>query len=80
VEDHALEFGDFVGEIPAGQYGAGAIKIWDKGIYLLLDWSANKIAIMLQGDRLRGCFHLIKFTQRGSEKWLLEKKAEGSQE
>ncbi len=33
VEDHALEFGDFEGEIPKGEYGAGTIDIWDKEIY-----------------------------------------------
>jgi bifunctional non-homologous end joining protein LigD len=35
VEDHSLEFGDFEGEIPAGQYGAGTIEIWDRGSFEL---------------------------------------------
>ena len=72
----APDFGDFEGAIPEGQYGAGAIKIWDKGTYLLLGWSVDKIAIMLQGERLRGRFHLTKFRQQGSEKWLVEKRSE----
>jgi len=79
VEEHTLDFGDFEGAIPEGQYGAGAIKIWDKGTYLLLGWSVDKIAIMLQGERLRGRFHLTKFRQQGSEKWLVEKRSEDGQ-
>jgi len=42
VEDHALEFGDFKGTIPPGQYGAGEIRVWDSGTYELLEWAENR--------------------------------------
>src|SRR4051794_24598780 len=54
VDDHALEFGDFEGEIPAGQYGAGTIQVWDRGDYDLLSWSEDRIEVELRGDRCRG--------------------------
>lgn len=52
TEDHPLEYLDFHGEIPKGQYGAGSMTIWDRGTYETLKWEeGKKIEIALHGER-----------------------------
>jgi bifunctional non-homologous end joining protein LigD len=51
TEDHPLEYIDFHGEIPKGQYGAGTMTIWDQGTYEELKWEPKKIEIALNGER-----------------------------
>ena len=54
VEDHPLEYANFAGEIPKGQYGAGSVEIWDKGTYELLEEKKNGgLTVRLHGKRLR---------------------------
>jgi len=50
TEDHPLEYLDFHGEIPAGQYGAGKMTIWDRGTYETLKWEPRKIEVALHGE------------------------------
>ena len=50
TEDHPLEYIDFHGEIPAGQYGAGSMTIWDHGTYETLKWEPKKIEVALHGS------------------------------
>lgn len=75
VEDHLLDYGSFEGIIPEGNYGAGAVVIWDRGTYNLLtgDIRKGKIEIMLQGDKLKGVFVLTRMKGKDKE-WLLIKK------
>ncbi len=75
VEDHDLNYGSFEGTIPEGYYGAGAVVIWDKGTYKLLDGSINsgRIEFELKGKKLKGIFVLIKMKDKDKE-WLLIKK------
>src|ERR1035437_2570918 len=61
VEDHALEFGDFEGTIPPGEYGAGEIRVWDSGTYELQEWTEDRIKVRLQGVRAAGVFAILKF-------------------
>lgn len=84
TEDHPLEYKDFEGIIPEGEYGAGKVIIWDKGTYKnISDVSiqeglrAGKIEIQLDGKKLKGKYILIRM-QRGIQKnkkkpWLLIK-------
>jgi bifunctional non-homologous end joining protein LigD len=51
TEDHPLEYVDFHGEIPKGQYGAGTMTIWDHGTYEALKWEPRKIEVALHGER-----------------------------
>ncbi len=77
VEDHPLEYGDFEGIIPEGNYGAGGIIVWDRGEWVALeDWreglEKGKLLFELKGYKLRGRWTLVKI--RKSEKdWLLIK-------
>ena len=73
TEDHPLEYGGFEGTIPEGQYGAGSVKIWDKGIYQPLIWLEDKIEFVLVGERLKGKYVLIRFKKAGEKEWLLLK-------
>src|SRR5207247_10939105 len=60
VEDHPLEYATFEGEIPAGQYGAGSVEIWDSGTYELLEEKKDgDLTVRLHGDRLQGTWALV---------------------
>ena len=75
VEDHPLEYGSFEGEIPAGQYGAGTVEIWDNGTWELLEEKRNgQITFELHGSRLNGRWTLVPAHLDGKEQnWLLIK-------
>ena len=67
--DHELSYADFEGEIPQG-YGAGIVKIWDKGVYKLIEYiPGEKIVVLLNGLKLSGRYVLVKI-DRG---WLFFK-------
>src|SRR5689334_24920639 len=77
VEDHPMEYGDFEGIIPKGNYGAGGIIVWDRGEWVPLeDWreglEKGKLAFELKGYKLRGKWALVK-SRRGEKEWLLIK-------
>ena len=72
VEDHELEYADFEGEIPEGEYGAGKVEIWDKGTYELLERKDKKISIELHGERLKGKYTLVQFGKE-EKNWLFFK-------
>ena len=74
VEDHPLDYIDFEGDIPSGEYGAGRVSIWDKGRYTLLEKDENRISFSLEGMKLKGTFTLsrLKRGKKGNE-WLLLK-------
>jgi bifunctional non-homologous end joining protein LigD len=84
VEDHPLEYGEFEGTIPKGNYGAGKVAIWDKGFYTSSDSAKRSLTeqlhrgelkIVLHGERLRGEFVLVKLKDDSDkDQWLLIKK------
>ena len=59
TEDHPLEYADFEGEIPKGQYGAGTMRIWDSGTYQCLKWEPRKVEVALHGERLNARYALF---------------------
>jgi len=80
TEDHPLEYEDFHGVIPPGQYGAGTMTIWDRGRYEFVTvegvddpLAAGEVKLVLRGRRLRGEWHLVR-TKQGPNTWLLFKK------
>jgi bifunctional non-homologous end joining protein LigD len=74
VEDHPLEYIDFEGTIPRGEYGAGRVAVWDRGLYEVLEKERDKIVFFLEGEKLRGNFALIRLkNSRTGKDWLLIK-------
>jgi len=74
VEDHELSYINFKGIIPEGSYGAGTVKIWDRGNYELESRKPEKIVFKLHGKKLKGTYVLLKFKRVGEKNWLLFKK------
>jgi len=77
VEDHALDYADFEGEIPEGHYGAGTVETWDKGTYNLIKSEEKEIIFDLYGKRLTGQYCLVRFTPKEGKgnTWLFFKKS-----
>lgn len=67
VEDHPLDYIDFAGEIPVGEYGGGSVEIWDKGNFDLEKETADRLEFSLRGTRLSGSYLLI---HTGGKNWL----------
>lgn len=77
VEDHPLEYGDFEGIIPPGNYGAGGVIVWDRGEWIPLeDWREGlvkgKLLFEFRGYKLRGKWTLVKI-KKSEKDWLLIK-------
>ncbi|MCM8832001.1 MAG: ATP-dependent DNA ligase [Candidatus Omnitrophica bacterium] len=77
VEDHPLDYANFEGNIPKGLYGAGEVKIWDKGYYVPIKFTEREIIFELKGEKLRGTYCLIRFKAENlkNKNWLFFKKA-----
>ncbi|MGR4065710.1 MAG: DNA ligase D [Vulcanimicrobiaceae bacterium] len=83
VEDHPLDYRDFEGVIPKGEYGGGPVIVWDRGTYALFEGTSasreialGKIKFVLNGKKLKGLFSLVKIKPRegeSGEPWLLIK-------
>ncbi len=77
VEDHPLEYGNFEGKIPEGNYGAGAVIVWDRGMWLPIEdiakgFEKGKLLFELRGYKLKGKWTLVKL-KKGVKEWLLIK-------
>ncbi len=86
TEDHPLDYANFEGVIPEGEYGAGTVLVWDKGPYhnLRADKSGDsksmkqslqdgKLEVWLEGEKLQGGYALIRTNSGDDERWLLVK-------
>jgi bifunctional non-homologous end joining protein LigD len=73
VEDHPLDYAQFEGEIPKGEYGAGQVIIWDKGKFETKVWDEKMVEVILSGDRLKGRFVLVPLKKGGDKNWLMLK-------
>jgi bifunctional non-homologous end joining protein LigD len=71
TEDHPLEYMTFEGEIPAGEYGAGPVRIWDRGTYECHKWEEEKVVFSFSGERLSGRYALFR---AGEERdWMIHR-------
>src|SRR5580704_19337171 len=89
VEDHPFDYKNFEGIIPAGNYGAGTVMVWDEGTYeplaetngtktaqnreLVKELKAGDLKIRLNGKKLKGEFALVKMKGKDDNAWLLIK-------
>jgi DNA ligase D-like protein (predicted 3'-phosphoesterase) len=82
VEDHPLEYADFEGVIGEGNYGSGAVIVWDRGTYRNLDETrtvaetieAGHVKVWLEGEKLRGGWTLQRTRQGTKPQWLMIKR------
>jgi bifunctional non-homologous end joining protein LigD len=81
VEDHPLDYGDFEGTIPEGQYGGGTVLLWDRGTWEPEGdphegYEKGRLTFRLEGEKLHGTWHLVRMAKRPRERqesWLLIK-------
>jgi DNA ligase D-like protein (predicted 3'-phosphoesterase) len=84
VDDHDMEYANFEGVIPEGEYGAGAVLIWDRGTYRNLKEGSDApsvaqqiedghVTIWLEGEKISGGYSLIRIATGDDERWLLVK-------
>lgn len=75
VEDHPLDYASFEGTIPAGEYGAGTVEIWDSGTYRILEKTPAKLWLEISGKRLSGPYVLLKLKagEAKDRNWLFFK-------
>jgi len=81
VEDHPLEYGDFEGTIPKGEYGGGTVVLWDRGTWrpvadAAAGYAKGHLEFELEGEKLHGRWHLVRMAGKPREKrenWLLIK-------
>jgi bifunctional non-homologous end joining protein LigD len=72
TEDHPLEYIDFHGTIPEGNYGAGEMSIWDTGTYTLEKWREKEVMVVFQGERLRGRYVLFP-AGKDPKDWMIHR-------
>jgi bifunctional non-homologous end joining protein LigD len=70
VEDHPLDYGDFEGEIPKGNYGAGKVKLWDRGTYETHKFRDNEVMVTFHGERVNGKYVLF---QTKGKNWMIHR-------
>jgi bifunctional non-homologous end joining protein LigD len=72
TEDHPLEYLEWEGEIPQGEYGAGTMRIWDTGTYELEKWEPGKVMVEFHGERLQGRYALFR-AGKAEKDWMIHR-------
>jgi bifunctional non-homologous end joining protein LigD len=70
TEDHPLEYAEFAGEIPAGEYGGGRVSIYDRGTYVTEKWRDDEVIVTFSGGRVTGRY--VLFRTRGKD-WMIHR-------
>jgi bifunctional non-homologous end joining protein LigD len=81
TEDHPLDYAAFEGEIPAGEYGGGSVRVWDRGTYECEKWTDREVKVVLHGERVSGRYVLFKTGRggrsggegRGGRDWMMHR-------
>jgi bifunctional non-homologous end joining protein LigD len=72
TEDHPLDYLEFEGTIPPGNYGAGTVSIWDRGMYAIASETRGKMLLALMGGRLQGAYYLVHTRENQWLMWKLD--------
>jgi bifunctional non-homologous end joining protein LigD len=83
TEDHPLEYQDFEGDIPKGEYGGGHVSIWDRGTYEVEKWLDDEVKVVLHGTRANGRYVLFPTGKPSDKNWMIHRMdppAEGFEE
>ena len=72
TEDHPLEYLDFAGDIPHGEYGGGDVSIWDRGTYECEKWNDREVKVVLSGRQVSGRYVLFKTGKRDRD-WMVHR-------
>jgi bifunctional non-homologous end joining protein LigD len=73
TEDHPLDYFDFEGEIPKGEYGGGQVTQWDAGRYETEKWEDGKVVVRLDGGRVAGRYALFRTGKGGEKNWMIHR-------
>jgi bifunctional non-homologous end joining protein LigD len=73
VEDHPFDYKDFEGVIPKGEYGAGQVRIWDRGTYETEKWRPNEVMVVLHGERTQGRYVLFPTGSPDAKDWMIHR-------
>jgi bifunctional non-homologous end joining protein LigD len=73
TEDHPLEYLEFQGDIPRGNYGAGSMRIWDHGTYEAEKWRDDEVIATFHGERLSGRYALVQTGGKDPKEWLMHR-------
>jgi bifunctional non-homologous end joining protein LigD len=74
TEDHPLEYLEFHGDIPKGEYGAGSMRIWDRGTYEQLKWEPRKVEVRFHGERLQARYALFPIDKDAEPRnWMIHR-------
>jgi DNA ligase D-like protein (predicted polymerase)/DNA ligase D-like protein (predicted 3'-phosphoesterase) len=83
TEDHPMEYAQFEGDIPTGEYGAGQMSIWDRGTYETVKWQDDEVEVVFHGERVEGAFVFFRKkeqpgwnTRGGKDDWMVRRKGE----
>jgi bifunctional non-homologous end joining protein LigD len=77
TEDHPIEYLEFSGEIPRGEYGGGTMTVWDAGTYDTDKWTDREVAVVLHGRRARGRYVFVRTDSARRDGWLLRRSDPG---
>ena len=73
TEDHPLEYLDFQGDIPTGEYGAGRMSVWDRGVFEVQKWTEREVQVIFHGEKVQGRYALFATGGRNGRDWMIHR-------
>jgi len=73
TEDHPLEYLEFQGDIPTGEYGAGRMSVWDRGVFEVQKWTDREVQVIFHGEKVQGRYALFATGGRRGRDWMIHR-------